>query len=55
MCVPQPQAMGVLGSALSSGQLGPLMTQFGLGQTTAEAAATGSEFTHTCLLGGLVC
>lgn len=35
-------ALGMMGSALASGQLGPLMSQFGLGQTTAEAAATGN-------------
>ena len=35
------QALGVFGSALSSGQLGPLMGQFGLSSDVATAAATG--------------
>lgn len=35
------QALGVFGSALQSGQLGPLMSQFGLGQGVAQAANTG--------------
>lgn len=35
------QALGVFGSALSSGQLGPLMGQFGLSTDVATAAATG--------------
>ena len=37
------QAMGVFSSALQSGQLGPLMGQFGLGPGVAEAANTGGE------------
>ncbi|XP_064383107.1 proteasomal ubiquitin receptor ADRM1-like isoform X2 [Halichondria panicea] len=36
------QAMGLFSSALQSGQLGPLMGQFGLGPGVAEAANTGS-------------
>jgi hypothetical protein len=36
------QALGVFSSALSSGQLGPLMYQFGLSEMVATAAATGS-------------
>ena len=36
------QAMGVFSSALSSGQLGPLVTEFGLSTDVASAAATGS-------------
>ncbi len=35
------QALGMFGSALNSGQLGPLMNQFGLGQEVSEAATTG--------------
>ncbi len=37
------QAMGLFSSALQSGQLGPLMGQFGLGPGVTEAANTGSE------------
>ena len=36
------QALGVFGSALQSGQLGPLMSQFGMGQDVVNAANTGS-------------
>ena len=39
------QALGVFGSALHSGQLGPLMAQFGMGEEVAKAASTGGEFT----------
>ena len=35
------QALGVFSSALGSGQLGPLMSQFGLSSEVATAAATG--------------
>lgn len=35
------QALNSFGSALQSGQLGPLMTQFGLGEDVANAAAQG--------------
>ena len=38
-------AMSVFHSGLTSGQLGPLMSQFGLGQNTAQSAASGGE-TH---------
>lgn len=34
--------MGVFSSALSSGQLGPLVTEFGLSEDVATAAATGN-------------
>lgn len=37
------QALGVFGSALHSGQLGPLMSQFGMGQDVVNAANTGSK------------
>lgn len=37
------QAMGTFNAALQSGQLGPLMGQFGLGGQVVEAANTGSE------------
>jgi hypothetical protein len=36
------QALGVFGSALQSGQLGPLISQFGMGQDVINAANTGS-------------
>lgn len=39
------QALGVFGSALQSGQLGPLMSQFGMGQDVVSAANTGSKWT----------
>jgi len=35
------QALTSFSSALQSGQLGPLMTQFGLGEEVANAAAQG--------------
>lgn len=35
------QALGVFGSALQSGELGPLVGQFGLGERVVEAANTG--------------
>lgn len=38
------QALGVFGSALQSGQLGPLISQFGMGQDVINAANTGSMF-----------
>lgn len=37
------QALGVFGSALHSGQLGPLMAQFGMGEEVARAATTGGK------------
>lgn len=37
------QALGMFGSALQSGQLGPLMTEFGFGGRVASAANTGGE------------
>ena len=45
------QALGVFGSALQSGQLGHLMSEFGLGQSVVDAANTGSE-EHTALVYG---
>lgn len=36
------QALGIFGSALQSGQLGPLMGQFGLGGQVVHAANSGS-------------
>ena len=44
------QALGVFGSALQSGQLGPLMTQFGLGEQVAQAATTGSKWSSQLFL-----
>ena len=37
------QALGTFNSALQSGQLGPLMDQFGLGRQVATAATTGGR------------
>ena len=37
------QALGTFSGALQSGQLGPLMGQFGLGGDVVSAANTGSE------------
>ncbi len=37
------QALGTFGSALQSGQLGPLMTQFGLSGQVATSANTGGK------------
>ncbi len=37
------QALGTFNSALESGQLGPLMSQFGLSGEVVNAATTGSE------------
>lgn len=37
------QALVTFNSALQSGQLGPLMGQFGLGQEVVSAANTGGE------------
>ena len=42
------QALGVFGSALQSGQLGPLMSQFGMGQEVVRAANTGSMLPSVC-------
>ena len=38
------QALNTFGSALQSGQLGPLMSQFGLGQQAVQAANEGGKF-----------
>lgn len=45
------QALTSFSSALQSGQLGPLMTQFGLGEDVANAAAQGGSI----LYGDLFC
>ena len=37
------QALSSFSSALQSGQLGPLMTQFSLGEDVANAAAQGGK------------
>ena len=37
------QAMSSFSAALASGQLGPLMGQFGLGEEVANAAAQGGK------------
>lgn len=37
-------------SALQSGQLGPLMSQFGFNQEVVDAAAKGGESHHSCSL-----
>lgn len=43
------QALGTFSGALQSGQLGPLMGQFGLGGDVVSAANTGSELvTQVC-------
>lgn len=44
------QALGVFGSALQSGQLGPLMSQFGLGQQAVQAANEGGIYQVTLTL-----
>ncbi|XP_065897813.1 proteasomal ubiquitin receptor ADRM1-A-like [Dysidea avara] len=44
------QAVGVFGSALQSGQLGPLMAQFGLGQQAVQAANEGDTAAFTTAL-----
>lgn len=38
------QALTSFSSALQSGQLGPLMTQFGLGEDVANAASQGGKY-----------
>ena len=38
------QAMQSFSAALASGQLGPLMNQFGLGDEVAAAAAAGGKY-----------
>ena len=43
------QALGVFGSALQSGQLGPLMSQFGMGQEVVSAADTGSRSSNSAV------
>lgn len=42
------QAMGMFSSALASGQLGPLLSQFGLPAEAVDAANKGGE-RHTKL------
>ena len=39
------QAMNSFSAALASGQLGPLMNQFNLGEDVANASAKGGMFT----------
>ena len=41
------QAMQSFSAALGSGQLGPLMSQFGLGDDVAKAAADGGSLVRT--------
>ena len=43
------QALGVFGSALHSGQLGPRMAQFGMGEEVARAASTGGGSQGLCV------
>lgn len=43
------QALGVFGSALESGQLGPLLSQFGMGQSVVQAANSGSTSQSTII------
>lgn len=38
------QALGMFSAALASGQLGPLMCQFGLPAEAVEAANKGGEY-----------
>lgn len=40
------QAMSMFSSALASGQLGPLMNQFGLPSEAVDAANKGGELSH---------
>ncbi|KAK3088704.1 hypothetical protein FSP39_022579 [Pinctada imbricata] len=40
------QALSSFSAALQSGQLGPLMSQFGLGEDVANAAAQGGNYIH---------
>lgn len=39
-----PQALGMFSAALASGQLGPLMCQFGLPAEAVEAANKGGKY-----------
>lgn len=49
------QALGVFGSALHSGQLGPLMSQFGMGEEVARAATTGGKACVCQILWSMYC
>ena len=42
------QALGLFDSALQSGELGPLLSQFGLGSTVTRAAAAGGGVGRVC-------
>lgn len=42
------QALGLFDSALRSGELGPLLSQFGLGSTVTRAAAAGGGVGRVC-------
>ena len=42
-CAFIPQAMNSFSAALASGQLGPLMNQFNLGEDVVTAAAQGGD------------
>lgn len=44
-------ALSAFHSGLTSGQLGPLMSQFGLGEGVAQSAASGGE--SVCREGGM--
>lgn len=46
------QALGMFSAALASGQLGPLMCQFGLPAEAVEAANKGGEYLLLCPLLG---
>ena len=42
-------------SAFYSGDLGPLMSQFGLGEGSTQAAATGGDCVHDMCVGIVTC
>ena len=53
-----PQSMSMFSSALASGQLGPLMSQFGLPAEAVDAANRGGERqtpTHTQFVPLVLC
>ena len=43
-------ALSTFHSGLTSGQLGPLMSQFGLGDGVSQSAASGGQFLHICFV-----
>ena len=49
------QALGTFGSALQSGQLGPLMNQFGFGGQVVSAADSGSTSVVWLVVKGTMC